>query len=480
MKELLAKLPFLLLLWSHSASQVLPEAATESDVSDAKGAAVTVAVAATLSSEDTIAEHNSSSFSQLQDTLPQHLPPPRFCILDDPTKTGEAFAETLKVLKRQIDEKKGALHDFLAYGRDRGHTALPGLKRHSSCPRFPLLKHADWACWLRRANGIFNMQMPFEKVQTIWLNQESAAVPAALEENMTEQVRAKERDWLHNGFLEGFHRCTKGCNCETKVMEQPTMCHINDLVRILNANEEDFRHKKGSITLVIGGHDNPKLHLVKEQAENWVKSGWFRRIFYEGTTVSVEGIDSYLKVFDQHYMLGREKTFLKAVMNADISTKPYLALASWGKRNGDTQHLRDAKRLDKFLAKLDDEFARDMEQAATNSSSPWISRKMFDVDEYFSELSKYKFLVAPKGGGLQSPKFLEALMVFTIPVTKRYTCFEQLKSYGMPLVLVDEWGQLNEDLLEKAWTYYEPILEKARWLGTWAGVESLYYGNCTA
>ena len=86
--------------------------------------------------------------------------------------------------------------------------------------------------------------------------------------------------------------------------------------------------------------------------------------------------------------------------------------------------------------------------AGTNeSSSPFVEHKMFGVHDYFHHLSKYKFLIAPKGNGIQSPKFLEALMVFTIPVTKRYGCFEQLQEYGLPIVLVDEWDEITMDLL---------------------------------
>eukprot|EP00958_Prasinococcus_capsulatus_P023570 scaffold3544_cov373-Prasinococcus_capsulatus_cf.AAC.9 len=66
----------------------------------------------------------------------------------------------------------------------------------------------------------------------------------------------------------------------------------------------------------------------------------------------------------------------------------------------------------------------------------------------------------------------------TIPVTKRYHCYEQLQQYGMPLVIVDKWSDLTPSLLEHAWQHYKPILERARWIGTNEGVESLYYGRC--
>ena len=65
-----------------------------------------------------------------------------------------------------------------------------------------------------------------------------------------------------------------------------------------------FSHKKGQLTLVVAGEDNPKLSEATSFAEKWVSSGWFKRIFYEGGDVHVHGIDTYVKVFDQHYMLG--------------------------------------------------------------------------------------------------------------------------------------------------------------------------------
>eukprot|EP00958_Prasinococcus_capsulatus_P009374 scaffold911_cov361-Prasinococcus_capsulatus_cf.AAC.16 len=37
----------------------------------------------------------------------------------------------------------------------------------------------------------------------------------------------------------------------------------------------------------------------------------------------------------------------------------------------------------------------------------------------------------------------------TIPVTKRYTCFEDLQHYGMPMVVVDSWKDLTPKLLRR-------------------------------
>eukprot|EP00958_Prasinococcus_capsulatus_P009890 scaffold957_cov402-Prasinococcus_capsulatus_cf.AAC.11 len=108
-----------------------------------------------------------------------------------------------------------------------------------------------------------------------------------------------------------------------------------------------------------------------------------------------------------------------------------------------------------------------------------IHHRMVDIHSYFAELSQYKFMIAPRGNGIQSPKFLEAILVFTIPVTKSYACFEQLQSYGFPIVLVDDWHTITEAFLESEWARLSPSLPKARWIGTNRGVRSLYFQECT-
>ena len=63
------------------------------------------------------------------------------------------------------------------------------------------------------------------------------------------------------------------------------------------------------------------------------------------------------------------------------------------------------------------------------------------------ELSKYKFMLYPAGNGVQSPKWLEALLLGTIPLTLREEetepTFQQLKEAGFPMVLVDAWEEVS-------------------------------------
>eukprot|EP00958_Prasinococcus_capsulatus_P006643 scaffold624_cov402-Prasinococcus_capsulatus_cf.AAC.80 len=143
--------------------------------------------------------------------------------------------------------------------------------------------------------------------------------------------------------------------------------------------------------------------------------------------------------------------YLQSVLHArlDPDYKNRMALGAWGRRGGITGLTNDALALNDFVDSVHAEFNQSVIAGTNTSALPFIDRRMVGIYEYFRELSKYKFLIAPHGGGIQSPKFLEALMVLTIPVTKRYGCFEQLQEYGMPIVLVDEWQDITEELLRQ-------------------------------
>jgi hypothetical protein len=67
---------------------------------------------------------------------------------------------------------------------------------------------------------------------------------------------------------------------------------------------------------------------------------------------------------------------------------------------------------------------------------------------YWEELRAHKFLLAPWGRGLQSPKFFEGFMVRTVSVTLSSPAFEDLRQMGFPFVLVKKWEELTKEYLE--------------------------------
>merc|ERR1712217_115674 len=80
------------------------------------------------------------------------------------------------------------------------------------------------------------------------------------------------------------------------------------------------------------------------------------------------------------------------------------------------------------------------------------------------ELSKYRLLLNPWGDEIQTPKMVEALLVLTIPIQQRgpSPIYDDLLSYGFPLVVVDEWYEITGDKLDAWWRVLSPRLESFR------------------
>ena len=68
------------------------------------------------------------------------------------------------------------------------------------------------------------------------------------------------------------------------------------------------------------------------------------------------------------------------------------------------------------------------------------------------------FSLAPQGRGVQSPKFAEAWLMRTIPISVYTPAFTDYQTMGFPIVLVDSWWQLSEhSLKEVKRTHYANI-----------------------
>ena len=87
----------------------------------------------------------------------------------------------------------------------------------------------------------------------------------------------------------------------------------------------------------------------------------------------------------------------------------------------------------------------------------FVKRRFIPFDQYWQELAKYKFLLAPRGQGIQAPKIAEAWMVKTLPIATKNPTFLDLKDLGYPLVLLDEWAEVTPRNLERWSEYYETI-----------------------
>ena len=75
--------------------------------------------------------------------------------------------------------------------------------------------------------------------------------------------------------------------------------------------------------------------------------------------------------------------------------------------------------------------------------------------QYLFEMSNYKFVLSPRGNGLDCYRTWEALLVGTIPVVR--TSFLDVVFEDLPVLIVKDWNELTEDFLNKK---YEEMSSK--------------------
>jgi len=84
--------------------------------------------------------------------------------------------------------------------------------------------------------------------------------------------------------------------------------------------------------------------------------------------------------------------------------------------------------------------------------------------EWWGELSRYRFLLAPMGSGIQSAKPVEALMVLTVPIVQRigFSAYDELAALGFPVVVVEGWVEVTRNSTAEWWRRLSPRLESFR------------------
>lgn len=69
-------------------------------------------------------------------------------------------------------------------------------------------------------------------------------------------------------------------------------------------------------------------------------------------------------------------------------------------------------------------------------------------DENIRRLSEYEFCICPEGNGVDTHRLWEALYVKTIPIVIRSDFTDILLSNNIPLVVLDDWSQLDQRALD--------------------------------
>ena len=94
-------------------------------------------------------------------------------------------------------------------------------------------------------------------------------------------------------------------------------------------------------------------------------------------------------------------------------------------------------------------------------SSQFMDNMFCNPLDYFEKLSDYKFFACPLGNGIQTPKICESILCETVPVVTNHIAHKELRDvYNLPLLIVDKWEDLTEQLLNEA---YESKYKHINW-----------------
>ena len=86
-----------------------------------------------------------------------------------------------------------------------------------------------------------------------------------------------------------------------------------------------------------------------------------------------------------------------------------------------------------------------------------------DYHSYCKFLSECRFSPCPMGGGYDTFRFWECLMMKTIPIVKSHVFYDVLCLYypNLPFVIIDAWEELEQCLERLTPQFYETIMELA-------------------
>eukprot|EP00041_Stephanoeca_diplocostata_P037227 m.1397384 g.1397384 ORF g.1397384 m.1397384 type:complete len:562 (+) comp24997_c1_seq8:50-1735(+) len=211
-------------------------------------------------------------------------------------------------------------------------------------------------------------------------------------------------------------------------------------------------------TLAISGTDKSAL-LDTNYSTAILKSAYFGKILVEPYDQRVDGVQVCPIGFTVQYtVFATPRVIVQALVNTSISTKNHTrgVLASWGK-------------VWKGLDDGDGSRKRALAWLSRPTTTVASHRELLPQPQYYERLKTTRFLIAPRGSGVQSPKIMEALLMLVVPIVERDStvgdaAFEDLVGLGYPLVLVDSWDVVTEPRLERWWKQLSPLLEDARWM----------------
>lgn len=94
----------------------------------------------------------------------------------------------------------------------------------------------------------------------------------------------------------------------------------------------------------------------------------------------------------------------------------------------------------------------------SHGQETWLTCEEVPKDQWWYTLARFRFLLNPSGGGLQSTKFYEALLARAVPICTKAPAFVKLQEKGWPMVLVDSFSEVKDLNLTHVYEELSPRL----------------------
>ncbi|MEN8447577.1 MAG: hypothetical protein ABG776_21460 [Cyanobacteria bacterium J06555_13] len=224
-----------------------------------------------------------------------------------------------------------------------------------------------------------------------------------------------------------------------RVIPRTVLCLANaKSLRVLNKLKAFLKNT----TVVIAGEDT-NLSAVLPTVETLLP--YCSDIYYEAKDIDHSQIKSFCMGFTSFYL---KRVGLDVISELSVSVSNPMwekqgLLAAWGGIfPALDQRLSDRRAAIDFV-----------------ESCAWIQREALEPADYWKRLAESKFLLAPAGRGVQSPKLAEAWLMRTVPIVTDNPCFRDLQRAGFPLLILKTWNELTQEVLQE----FEPKRSNIDW-----------------
>jgi hypothetical protein len=196
----------------------------------------------------------------------------------------------------------------------------------------------------------------------------------------------------------------------------------------------------------VFGSSNSRLSAVKHLVERAKWSCAFRNMFYEALDIALPNVSVAPLGLDEMFIASAgEEHVRRTILGATFAAKTQAVLVANG-------HFWDVPRARRYR----EDFTEFLRKAC------WLASLSLEPARYWEELARARFLIVPGGQGVQASKVVEALLVLTVPVTRREAAFDQLIELGFPLLVVERWDDITQELLASKYKEFYPRLQAFR------------------